>query len=382
MVILEQIRTEKPPFMKPQAESLAWLSAAFQAAGRDTHDVDYLRLLEKVGVKPSQVASRGHYLPDYAQALRDEALIFSRQTPEGTGLDERMRFYAECSREIVERLLPIDDFHKKAQNNLQPRDLIHVSCTGYVSPSPTQAWIADHELHSQVRNYHLYHMGCYAALPAIRLAEALARSQREVHVVHTELCTLHLRTQSPRLEDLVIHSLFADGAVAYKVRQRAEAERPSQQLKRYDGLELLQSLEAMIPHSATAMTWGLGAAAFHMTLSKDVPRLVGERLPSLLREAGLSLNLEDERVVWAIHPGGPKIIDHLQEIFHLKDRQVEHSRQVLSTRGNMSSATLPYVWKQILEDSRVPHGANVLAMAFGPGLTICLQHFRVQRVSD
>jgi predicted naringenin-chalcone synthase len=393
MVILEQIRTETPPFMKSQRDSLTWLSEAFSAASRassqaenlKTESPDFERLLEKVGVKPAQVGHRGHYLPDYAQALHDGApnSIFTRQVPEGRGLDERMRFYAECSHEIVNRLLPLQEFRRlpRAGEPPRPRDLIHVSCTGYVSPSPTQNWIAQHELHESVQSYHLYHMGCYAALPAIRLAESLARTQREVHIVHTELCTLHLRTRDPRLEDLVIHSLFADGAVAYKVRSLEMSLESDAEAREIDALELVKSAEAIIPNSSSAMTWGLGAAAFHMTLSKDVPRWVGGRLPGLLREVGFSLNIEDEGVVWAIHPGGPKIIDHLQEVFRLKDHQIQHSRKILFERGNMSSATLPYVWKEILEDSRVPHGADVLAMAFGPGLTICLQHFRVNRVS-
>jgi predicted naringenin-chalcone synthase len=53
----------------------------------------------------------------------------------------------------------------------------------------------------------------------------------------------------------------------------------------------------------------------------------------------------------------------------LSDEQVKSSRKVLFERGNMSSATLPHVWSDILEGNP-EKGTPVLAMAFGPGLTM------------
>jgi predicted naringenin-chalcone synthase len=83
------------------------------------------------------------------------------------------------------------------------------------------------------------------------------------------------------------------------------------------------------------------------------------------------LSLEDAlaKGIFAIHPGGPKIIDVIQEALELSDDQVAASRKVLLERGNMSSATLPHVWHEILQNNP-GKGAPVISFAFGPGLTV------------
>jgi predicted naringenin-chalcone synthase len=74
---------------------------------------------------------------------------------------------------------------------------------------------------------------------------------------------------------------------------------------------------------------------------------------------------------FAIHPGGPRILDRVQDLLRIDDDRLAHSRKVLRERGNMSSATLPHVWMELANDPGVPPGALVLSLAFGPGLTVC-----------
>ena len=80
--------------------------------------------------------------------------------------------------------------------------------------------------------------------------------------------------------------------------------------------------------------------------------------------------------IFAIHPGGPKIIDAVQEVLELSDQQTAQSKKVLFERGNMSSATLPHVWVEILKDP-VAAGTKVISFAFGPGLTLFGSVFEV-----
>jgi len=89
----------------------------------------------------------------------------------------------------------------------------------------------------------------------------------------------------------------------------------------------------------------------------------------LLVEAG---EREDAigRAVFAIHPGGPKIVDQVATTLGLADEQVAFSRAVLRERGNMSSATLPHVWQAIVASPTVRDGELVVSLAFGPGLTL------------
>ena len=95
----------------------------------------------------------------------------------------------------------------------------------------------------------------------------------------------------------------------------------------------------------------------------------------------IGTTLEDLRAkaIFAVHPGGPKIIEQVAEQLHLGEAQVAHSRAVLLARGNMSSATLPHVWSDLLADRAVTDGQAVVTLAFGPGLTLAGGVFRVER---
>jgi predicted naringenin-chalcone synthase len=77
-----------------------------------------------------------------------------------------------------------------------------------------------------------------------------------------------------------------------------------------------------------------------------------------------------------VHPGGPRIIDGVRDALKLEESSVEISRRVLRDQGNMSSATLPHIWKEILQDESVPNGAWIPSIAFGPGLTLTGAVFR------
>jgi predicted naringenin-chalcone synthase len=118
----------------------------------------------------------------------------------------------------------------------------------------------------------------------------------------------------------------------------------------------------------------------HMTLSRDVPDRIALALrpfvTDLFRKASLNLAENLRGTVFAIHPGGPKIIDRVRDVLELDEAQIQSSRDVLFDHGNMSSATLPHVWQHVIADTRVAAGALVLSLAFGPGLTVCGGLFR------
>jgi predicted naringenin-chalcone synthase len=122
------------------------------------------------------------------------------------------------------------------------------------------------------------------------------------------------------------------------------------------------------------MTWMVSDFGMQMTLSRKVPDHIRACLGAFLDRMGAELDLGArrlaERALFAIHPGGPRIIDEIAEHLGLRPEQVQASNTVLRNHGNMSSATLPHVWKALLEDAAVPPGKLIVALAFGPGLTI------------
>jgi predicted naringenin-chalcone synthase len=289
--------------------------------------------------------------------------------PHGRGTATRSRVFAE----VVDAYFEAEFAEVSA-----PSELIHVTCTGYVAPSGAQRLVANKGWGARTHVTHAYHMGCYAAFPALRMAAGQlsvpstfspSAAEARVDIVHTELCTLHLDPTQHSAEQCVVQSLFGDGFVRYSVRS-GEA-RP--------GLEVLAISEQILPGTAQSMGWATGDFGMHMTLARDVPEHIAAALrpfvTELLAKAGLGVaDLRD--CVVAVHPGGPKIIDRVSESLELREAQVAASRAVLFDCGNMSSATLPHVWQRVLEDPAVAAGTPVLSLAFGPGLTVCGGMFR------
>jgi alkylresorcinol/alkylpyrone synthase len=116
------------------------------------------------------------------------------------------------------------------------------------------------------------------------------------------------------------------------------------------------------------MTWDVTDHGFRMTLSPQVPAAVARHLPTLVDHLLAPYALRHEDVAhWAIHPGGPRIIDRAQQVLGLHDEQVQVSRGILAEYGNCSSATVLVTLSRV---HPVPDGHHVLALAFGPGLTV------------
>ncbi|NLT66643.1 MAG: hypothetical protein GXX84_08575, partial [Acidobacteria bacterium] len=256
-----------------------------------------------------------------------------------------------------------------------PSDLIHVSCTGYVSPSPIQRLIERKGWNRSTRAVQVYHMGCYAALPALRIAAGLVDyGGARAEIVHTELCTLHFNPADHSPVQLIIQTLFADGHIRYAVV-------PDEARNDDDGaFEIVALQEEVVPDSLDDMTWTVSEWGFQMTLSRDVPGKIADALPRFLVElfskAEMKYSDEADEAVFAIHPGGPRILDSVQELLGLKEIQLRLSRTILFERGNMSSATLPHIWMAAAADASVKPGSIIVSLAFGPGLTIAGAIFR------
>ncbi len=380
MLLLTNFSPRRPEREIAQTRALQWLGeihAASEASakGLSAHEraefgARFSKLIQRVGCGPDKIGQRGHVTADLGSTSELGLYDVSRH-PQGSGSAERSRIFSEIVDTYFER-----EFAAEAR---APSELVHVTCTGYVAPSGAQRLVAKKNWGAQTHVTHAYHMGCYAAFPAIRIAAghlgspaALRPTSAEprVDIVHTELCTLHLDPSDHSAEQCVVQSLFADGFIRYSVVEAKDGR----------GFEVLALSEQILPESAEAMAWSVGDFGMKMTLARDVPeRIAGALRPfvtELFRKSGLDLGATLGRAIVAAHPGGPKIIDRVCEVLELRAEQVQASRDVLSTCGNMSSATLPHVWHRILSDDGVRSGTVILSLAFGPGLSVCGGLFR------
>ena len=358
-----------PRFRSTQEAHLNWLAAAHARSSTLSRD-KVKDLFARYGASPEQIAYRGHELEDFTHERWDDMRLFGG---ERSAIDRKMEFYDQAVDSIFKKFYPL--------GAVPPRNLIHVSCTGYSAPSGAQRLVSSRHWGEETQVLHAYHMGCYAAHPALRMAAGMLASLRDfrhsVDIVHTELCSLHLDPANHDPAQLVIQSLFADGFIKYQAgwSRAAWVGKPGTTV-----LELLTAREVIVPDSAQAMRWATGPFVYNMDLSRDVPVLLASALPnfvaSLFASAGLRYAGERETAVFAIHPGGPRIIELAERILRLRPEQVAWSRAILREHGNMSSATLPHIWHRILEDAELPDGTLVASLGAGPGLTLSGAIFR------
>jgi len=370
-----------------QGESLEWIAEAHTASAAAAGSLDagerrafgaqMRRVIERVACRSSCVGRRGHVVPDVGRTSWEDGLVYDlARHPHGRGIAARTRLFAD----VVARY-----FAEEYADETPPSDMIHVTCTGYASPSGAQRVVASRRWGAVTRVTHAYHMGCYAAFPALRMASGFLAlpaalrppaltTDRRVDIVHTELCSLHFDPADHSLEQIVVQSLFADGFIRYTVTDDAGRD------PRAPGLRVLALHEAVLPDSADSMAWIVSDHGMAMTLSRDVPEKIGGALRGLVLElcarAGLDARAELPGAVFAVHPGGPRIIDVVRERLELSEAQVKASREALFDYGNMSSATLPHVWMCVAKDPGVAAGSIVVSLAFGPGLTVCGAVFR------
>jgi predicted naringenin-chalcone synthase len=381
--ILKGFSAVLPPHHRPQEEGFEWLVEAHaRAAATFEGSEDALqkwrsrisRMVLRYNCATEHIGQRRSNLEDFMHTDWQRMEILNLlESPQGKGLAARSQFYAETANRVVEELF--------AGDIEPPSDLLHVTCTGYVSPSPIQRLIGLKHWHDRTLATQIYHMGCYAAVPAIRVAAGLlqygsSNGVRRAEIVHTELCTLHFNPLDHSPEQLIVQNLFADGHIRYAM---VPGDAPLED-SGTGALELLVVREEIIPDSLDDMTWVLSDWGFRMTLSRDVPGRAAAALPGFLANlfaaAGGDYHENAAETVFAVHPGGPRIIDAVAESLGLREDQLALSRAVLFERGNMSSATLPHIWMAVAADPNVKAGTLVASLAFGPGLTIAGALFR------
>lgn len=243
--------------------------------------------------------------------------------------------------------------------------LITVSCTGFYNPGPDLAIINQLKLSPSTQRYHLGFMGCYASIPALRMAKQFCQAQSDavVLVVSVELCTLHFHFDDD-LDTILANSLFADGAAAAIVSNKPTNPQHNQ-------YRIRSFASSVIPEGVSDMAWTIGNRGFNIVLSRYVPRIIGSNIGELVKQTLSDFHLDFSDVTtWAVHPGGKSIIDKVENSLGLKPSQIRPSRDVLMRYGNMSSATILFVLKRILEQGSTQKKENVFAVAFGPGLVV------------
>jgi alpha-pyrone synthase len=259
---------------------------------------------------------------------------------------------------------------KAVKNGLSENDLeqvthlITVSCTGMYAPGLDIDLVTELGLKTDIQRTAINFMGCYAAFNALKVADSIVGKDPKANVliVATELCSIHV-VKSNNPDSLLSNALFGDGAAAVLV-----------QGKRPERLQLgLAGFYAdMEPAGNADMAWRIGDHAFEMKLSAEVPETIrkgiGTLTSKLLSKLALDLAAIDH---FAIHPGGKRILEVIEEELGMTKSQNEHAYNIMRECGNMSSPTVLFVLQKIMQSLEAKNdGDNILSFAFGPGLTM------------
>ena len=274
----------------------------------------------------------------------------------------RMKAYESWSKlltgEAVEKLFNA--------NNIDPSTigrLITISCTGFYAPGFDYYLINKFNIPADVKRTNIGFMGCAAALIGFNSSmEALSTlgKNKKILMVATEICSIHFQTE-PTKDNILANLLFADGAAAALFSNDSSKS----------GLKLIDTASFLFNGSAEFMGWEIGNFGFEMMLSQELPKIIFEqampRLKLLLQRFGIK---KEEIKYWALHPGGRAILDSMQKGLELSDESMIPSRTVLKNYGNMSSASILFVLKEIISSNNIAKGEYCCAVAFGPGLTM------------
>lgn len=250
--------------------------------------------------------------------------------------------------------------------------LLTVSCTGMHAPGIDIEIVRNLGLSGNVKRTAINFMGCYAAFNALKLANdiCLAEPKNKVLVVCVELCTLHFQNKADE-DNLLSNALFGDGAAAILIEAE---ERENLQLSfenfycdlAYEGIE--------------DMAWKVGDHGFEMRLSSYIPKFIKGGIKKLTET--LLENFRNQlsgRVLYAIHPGGRRILEAIEQALGLTREDNRYAYKVLENYGNMSSSTVLFVLKALMGDlNSSDNGRSVVSFAFGPGLTLESMLLRVR----
>jgi predicted naringenin-chalcone synthase len=301
---------------------------------------------------------------------RDKDFLWGRNNGEVPFTRERMEIFKEEAPALA--LKSIKTLPDSLELNID--SLIAITCTGLMAPG-LEIMIANKlQLTPQSKKMAVNFMGCYGMFHGWKIAEneLKASQSKRVLISSVELCSLHFQRNLEN-SDILANAIFGDGAACCVLTSIKPTERPF--------LELLKTGTHLFPEGAEDLKWEVSDTGFEMILSSELPRLIRNNLKGVidrfLREQGLDRTEID---FFAIHPGGPKILEESKNALMIDSESMNSSTQVLRDFGNMSSTTILFILNDLLEKLRKvkpKKTQNILALAFGPGFTIELATFRV-----
>ncbi len=306
---IKSIGTAVPQFKHQQDEILHFMSRIYAFNEKERRTLKYL-------YHQSGISSRYSVLSDYSHEPADWTFYPPAENLEPfPSLEERMKIF---NRYAVD--LSANAITNCLENKLDLQEITHlitVTCTGLSAPGLDLQLMELLNLPKNIFRTSVNFMGCYAAIHALKLADAFCARQiphAKVLIVCTELCTLHFQ-QAATTDNITSSLLFGDGSAAVLVT--GDQDRTS-------GFPLLGFYGEVMPKGKQDMSWELSSTGFTMTLSSYVPALIEEDFEKLVNQALAKQGFSRDQIThWAIHPGGRKILEAIAKSLSLPKEKLD-----------------------------------------------------------
>ncbi|XP_056160809.1 type III polyketide synthase B [Syzygium oleosum] len=230
-------------------------------------------------------------------------------------------------------------------------------------------------LSPETRRVMLYFVGCSGGVAGLRVAKDIAENNPGSRVLLATSETTIIGYKPPSAErpyDLVGVALFGDGAGAMIIGADPDLsiEKPL--------FELNTAIQHFLPDTEKIIDGRLTEEGISFKLARELPQIIEDNIQGFCSKLMEPIGLSDKdynKIFWAVHPGGPAILNRLEKRLDLLPEKLSASRQALKDYGNASSNTIVYVLDYMLEESmkmkKEDQSRNKfgLILAFGPGIT-------------
>ena len=347
------IGTAVPAYCHQQMDILPFMQIVYASAEMDKRKLRFL-------YQQSGIRQRYSVIADYTKPIEDWKFYPQTENLEPfPSLEQRMMVFNKQA-----PLLSVDAVRDCLNHVHDPKKITHlitVSCTGMSAPGLDVQIMELMDLEKNIFRTSVNFMGCFAAIHALKIADAICKSDKQalVLIVSTELCTLHFQKEAT-LDNITSSLLFGDGSGAVLMSSDENA---------HNGLHIDRFYSEVIAKGKRDMAWELSSNGFLMTLSGYVPDLIEEDFEIIVERAlGKEAISKGEISHWCIHPGGKRILEAIHKSLGFTNGQLAASYKVLNEFGNLSSASILFVLKEMLHEKKQIR--KLFAAAFGPGLTI------------
>jgi len=358
---ISAIGTANPKYRIPQNDIFQFMLKAFKL--KDTRASRLKQIYDHSGIE-----YRYSVIPDFGETESKNHTFFGKNEDlePFPGTKERLNLYKDTASDLASEAVKICLTQHSEIRLSSITHLITVSCTGMHAPGIDIELVEKLGLNRNIERTCINFMGCYGSINALKVSDYICRSdpKAKVLIVSVELCTLHFQKENT-LDNWVANSLFSDGAAAVLIENNSSID-PSKKTLLLDTF-----YSEFLSEAKNEMGWYVGDVGFEMKLSSKVSKLIFKHIQSISNKLLDKANLQFHEINrFVVHPGGRKILEAAENALGFSTVENRFGYDILKDYGNMSSATILFVLKKLMDDPAGVENENILGFAFGPGLTV------------